>query len=72
MLNRLAPELATCRPGDLASAKLPHLKFVIRMGRDASPGMLNFDALLAQPPAPTTSMTNGADVAGQFILKLLR
>jgi hypothetical protein len=30
------------------------------------------DALIAQPPAPTIAMTNGAEVAAQYILKLLR
>lgn len=30
------------------------------------------EALLAQPAAPTTPMTNGADVAARFILKTLR
>ena len=43
MLNQLAPELKTCAPGQLQAAKLPHLKTVIRMGDDNSPGMFNFD-----------------------------
>ncbi len=46
MLARLAPELATATPGDLRSARLPELRAVIRLGSAASPGMLNFDALL--------------------------
>ncbi len=43
MLQALAPELEVSPPGALASAKLPHLTIVIRMGDAASPGMLNFD-----------------------------
>ncbi len=42
-IGQLAPELASCRPGALAAAKLPQLKTVIRMGADKSPGMFNFD-----------------------------
>ena len=43
MLQEMAPELATCEPGELKSIKLPHLTTVIRMGDDVSPGMFNFD-----------------------------
>ena len=42
MLQRLAPELASCEPGCLRSAKLPALELVIRMGEEHTPGMLNF------------------------------
>ena len=45
MLMALAPELQDCLPGQLKSAALPSLEFVIRMGDDISPGMLNFNAL---------------------------
>jgi len=41
MLQTLAPELATCEPGRLRAAKLPQLEFVIRMGDEKTPGMLN-------------------------------
>ena len=43
MLNTLAPELASCEPGYLRAANLPHLMTVIRMGDAKSPGMFNFD-----------------------------
>ena len=43
MLQEMAPELATCEPGELKSKKLPHLTTVIRMGDAVSPGMFNFD-----------------------------
>ena len=42
MLGRLAPELTECEPGRLHSARLPRLEMVIRMGEEATPGMLNF------------------------------
>ena len=42
-LQEMAPELATCEPGELKSIKLPHLTTVIRMGDAVSPGMFNFD-----------------------------
>jgi fatty-acyl-CoA synthase len=46
MLQTLAPELAHCAPGELKSAKLPALQWVIRMGAEATPGMLNYEELL--------------------------
>jgi len=49
IVNDLAPELAGCAPGALHSARLPHLRTVIRLGSGETPGMANFDALLAQP-----------------------
>jgi fatty-acyl-CoA synthase len=45
MLNELAPELQQCAPGALTAAKFPQLRWVIRLGVQATPGMLNFDAL---------------------------
>ena len=47
MLQTLAPELADNEPGRLLAARLPSLEFVIRMGPEPTPGMLNFDAVLA-------------------------
>ena len=46
MLERLAPELGTCAPGELHAARLPALQIVVRLGDATSPGMLNFDALM--------------------------
>ena len=42
MLRTLAPELASAEPGKLQSEKLPHLRTVIRMGDEQSPGMFNY------------------------------
>jgi fatty-acyl-CoA synthase len=46
MLRTLAPELDGCSPGELDSAKLPHLKHVIRLGRARTSGFFNFDDVL--------------------------
>jgi fatty-acyl-CoA synthase len=43
MLQDLAPELESCRPGSLTAEKLPHLTTVIRMGSGKTQGMYNFD-----------------------------
>ncbi len=47
MLRELAPELVTCAPGELKSARLPELRLAIRLGSRVSAGMMNFDELLA-------------------------
>lgn len=51
MLNTLAPELADCSDNILHAAKLPQLRTVIRTGSERSPGMWNYDDLIA-PPTP--------------------
>jgi fatty-acyl-CoA synthase len=45
MLGDVVPELATSRPGMLASNRLPELRHVIRLGADPTPGMVNFDSV---------------------------
>ena len=47
MIHELAPELAASKVGALAAAQLPELRGVIRLGEDASPGMLPWKELLA-------------------------
>lgn len=48
MLRELAPEIDTVAAGQpLRAARLPHLEYVIRMGAEKSPGMLNFDDVRA-------------------------
>ncbi|AJP59209.1 AMP-binding protein [Pandoraea vervacti] len=46
MLNVLAPELATCAPGQLQSEKFPTLRTIIRMGEHTTPGMMNFSDIV--------------------------
>ncbi|MBS0529076.1 MAG: AMP-binding protein [Proteobacteria bacterium] len=43
MLNTLIPELATAKPGELHSSRLPHLRAVIQIGGPACPGTIPFD-----------------------------
>ncbi len=50
-LQALAPELAQAEPGALRAARLFKLKWIVRMGAEATPGMLNYEALLAEPDA---------------------
>jgi fatty-acyl-CoA synthase len=51
MIGDLAPELKSCTPGELVSERLRTLKWVIRLGADKTPGMMNFDDLLRTPSA---------------------
>ena len=66
MLQTLAPELATCAPGELKCAKLPALQWVIRLGSEATPGMLNYDALLERGTALAPGI-DGFDVEQDII-----
>nr|WP_217344704.1 AMP-binding protein [Noviherbaspirillum sp. L7-7A]MBV0878878.1 AMP-binding protein [Noviherbaspirillum sp. L7-7A] len=51
MLQDVVPEIHHSAPGALKSARLPHLRHVIRLGKDNTPGMLNFDAVLESASA---------------------
>ncbi len=55
MLQTLAPELAHCAPGRLQAARLPHLRTVIRMGSEPTPGMFNLPVVLAWADAAGVS-----------------
>ncbi|GAC1325521.1 MAG: AMP-binding protein [Collimonas sp.] len=47
MIRTLAPELEHATAGSLQAARLPTLKTVIQLGRDAQPGMLRFADFIA-------------------------
>ncbi len=47
ILQNVAPELAECEPGRLHAAEVPSLRHVIRLGREQTPGMFNFNTLPA-------------------------
>jgi fatty-acyl-CoA synthase len=51
MVQDVVPEIRDAAPSQLRSDKLPQLRHVIRLGSEQTPGMLNFDELLAQPSA---------------------
>ena len=46
MLQELAPELASCAPGQLQAARLPHLRAIVRMGKEATPGMYGVEEVM--------------------------
>src|SRR5450830_1910920 len=49
MVQDVVPELRQAQGGNVRSARLPALRHVIRLGSEATPGMRNFDTLLAAP-----------------------
>jgi len=64
MLQTLAPELARAAPGQLDAHRLPHLRTVIRMGEEQTPGMFNFAAIRGAVGAADIARVEG--VAGQL------
>jgi fatty-acyl-CoA synthase len=66
MLQELAPELAHCKPGKLASAALPSLSLVIRLGEERTAGMLNFEALLSDARATELAHLESVGTTLQF------
>ncbi|NML18573.1 AMP-binding protein [Azohydromonas caseinilytica] len=64
MLQTLAPELAGCEPGRLQAQRLPELCFVIRMGEERTPGMLNYGEVLARGEGVTPQLleAHGAEL----------
>ncbi len=66
MLQDVAPELRDAAPGALRSARLPHLRHVIRLGAERTPGMLNFDSLLVAPGAALLDRLARVEASVQF------
>ena len=46
MLRELIPEIDDCAPNGLASARVPALELIVRIGTGATPGLLNFDEVM--------------------------
>lgn len=59
MLQALAPELSEASPGQLQAARLPSLKWIVRMGEDPTPGMLNYATLLRAPQPHALDILTG-------------
>lgn len=59
MMQDLAPELASCAPGQLMSKTFPHLKTVIRMGSDKTAGMYNYGDVAAAASAAERDRLEG-------------
>jgi fatty-acyl-CoA synthase len=66
ILGEVVPELRDCKPGMLESRRLPNLRHIIRLGAEKTPGMINFDELLAQPDAAQLAQLAGIEAAVQF------
>jgi fatty-acyl-CoA synthase len=49
ILADVVPEIAQSKAGALQSPRLPHLRHIIRLGTDKTPGMFNFDEVLVAP-----------------------
>ena len=63
MLQQLAPELSSGDPMHLRADALPHLRFVIRMGEERTPGMLNFGDVMALADAGGIAAVRAAGAA---------
>jgi fatty-acyl-CoA synthase len=66
IVQDVVPELSKARPGALQSTRLPHLRHVIRLGADKTPGMLNFDALAQSAGADDLARLAAVEAALQF------
>ncbi len=66
ILQDVVPEIHHARPGALQSERLPHLRQVIRLGADKTPGMLNFDEVLAAPGADALERLAAVEATLQF------
>jgi fatty-acyl-CoA synthase len=64
MLRKLAPELDRCAGHGLNSARLPHLKVVIRLGRTHTPGCLNFEDVMQR--ATPSENARADQIAGEL------
>ncbi|WP_295005879.1 AMP-binding protein [uncultured Dechloromonas sp.] len=64
MVRDLAPELAGSVPGQLKSERLPQLQWVVRLGDERTPGMLNFSELAH--PASRAELNDLAAIGQQL------
>src|SRR5207302_7107357 len=58
--------IAASQPGRVVSASLPDLRWVIRLGDEKTPGMLNFDDLLGQANSAELEQLVALDARLQF------
>ena len=66
IVQDVVPELGKARPGALQSVRLPHLRYVIRLGADHTPGMFNFDALSQSAGADDLARLADVEATLQF------
>ena len=66
MVQDVVPEIHHSDPGALQSERLPHLKHVIRLGLEKTPGMLNFDDVLSSPETEDFQRLAAVEASLQF------
>jgi fatty-acyl-CoA synthase len=66
MVQDVVPEIHHSKPGALQSVRLPQLRHVIRLGAEHTPGMINFDTLLAEPGAEVLEYLSKVQSSVQF------
>lgn len=66
MVQDVVPEILRAAPSQLRCEKLPQLRHVIRLGSEQTPGMLNFDQLMAEPDSGQLAQLASLGAALQF------
>jgi fatty-acyl-CoA synthase len=66
ILADVVPEIGQSKAGALQSPRLPHLRHIIRLGRDKTPGMFNFDEVLVPAGDPRLAELAEIEAALQF------
>lgn len=66
MVQDVVPEILHAAPSQLRCEKLPQLRHVIRLGTEQTPGMLNFDQLMAEPDSEQLAQLANLSAALQF------
>lgn len=66
ILQDVVPEIHHAKPGALQSERLPHLRHVIRLGAEKTPGMFNFNDFLVSPNAENLARLATVEAALQF------
>jgi len=66
ILQDVVPEIRTSAAGELQSTGLPHLRHVIRLGADKTPGMHNFDDVLVPDGDPRLAQLAELEATLQF------
>ncbi|MGZ8295145.1 MAG: AMP-binding protein, partial [Telluria sp.] len=66
MVQDVVPEIHRARPGALQAQGAPHLRHVIRLGTDATPGMFNFDDIMTAPGAEELAHLAEVEAGLQF------
>jgi fatty-acyl-CoA synthase len=66
MIHDLCPGISNAEPGCLHSERVPSLRWVIRLGSDSSPGLLNFDAIADRASAQHRATLETVSAALQF------